>query len=59
MREKLKKCPFCGGEAELKKMEFCEEYIIICTECDIPCAETGVSGETLKDIINNWNKRAV
>ena len=34
---KLKPCPFCGGEAEIKKCGIiCDEaYVVVCKECKV------------------------
>lgn len=50
--EELKKCPFCGGEAELCKGSG-EWYWVVCTICDITQWNTHDKQEAIKA----WNKR--
>lgn len=52
MPEKLKPCPFCGGEAESKEL-WNRDYEIECKKCGAR------SGEYLKEkyAIENWNRR--
>ena len=49
----IKPCPFCGGEAEIVKMEFEDEIFIRCADClvEIPW----YPGR--KKAIEAWNKR--
>ncbi len=37
MKIKLERCPFCGGEAEIKKCGIiCDEaYVVVCKECHV------------------------
>lgn len=37
MEIKLERCPFCGGEAEMKKCGIiCDEaYVVVCKECHV------------------------
>ena len=46
-------CPYCGGEAEIVKMEFEDEVFIQCTDClaEIPW----YPGR--KEAIEAWNRR--
>lgn len=46
----LKKCPFCGGEAEIIG---CESAWIVCKEC---YAKTGIFN-TKEEAIEAWNRR--
>lgn len=48
--KELKKCPFCGGEAEIVGYKF---SWIVCKECS---AETGVF-DTKIEAIKAWNRR--
>ena len=52
MSDKLKPCPFCGGEAII---DGCDEtlWIVICKECN---ASIGYK-ETKEEAIEAWNKR--
>ena len=49
--EKLKPCPFCGGEARLFE-EIPGGYIIQCQSC---CGQIGIMPK--KDAIEAWNAR--
>lgn len=59
MEDKLKNCPFCGGEAELK--QFCGNGLVIkCKSCTIGMRQKVLrySLDWLKEVmIKNWNKR--
>jgi Lar family restriction alleviation protein len=50
-------CPFCGGEALLREIEWPEEgkkiYDVKCADCDMTIAEHG----TEKRAIDAWNGR--
>lgn len=48
----LRKCPFCGGEAEISTYYFIEWYIG-CGECS---CDLGVF-DTKEEAIEAWNKR--
>ena len=57
--EKLKPCPFCGGNPKVGSLGGDKEnWCIWCENCLLACAETGVSGKTKADIIKAWNTRA-
>lgn len=51
--EKLKPCPFCGGEAKIMKMGY--PHWIYCLECGAK-VHGGTTSE--KDSIKAWNRRA-
>ena len=51
MADKLKPCPFCGGEAEFKKNDF--GFYVICPEC--MCSTQTYSMDD--DAISTWNNR--
>ena len=62
MSEELKRCPFCGSEAELFKVEKMgatspddelEAYYIVCSHCSVQIRLTG----ELSDAIAEWNRR--
>ena len=48
-KETLKRCPFCGGAAELNR-----EHFVRCSECR---AETMIC-DTDDEAISAWNRRA-
>ena len=61
MNEKLKPCPFCGGEAKLicggeeKRIGFDYGCFVFCTECYI---RTDIYRKAHKQtLIKDWNKR--
>ncbi len=63
MSNKLKPCPFCGGEAELS-MHFWASpttvvtYYAVCTKCSCRMQHSGYNDEeTREDIIEAWNRR--
>lgn len=52
MMEKLKPCPFCGGEAKIMKMGY--PHYIYCLKCGAK-VHGGTTSE--KDSIKAWNRR--
>lgn len=57
---KLLPCPFCGLPPAIGSLGGDKEnWAIWCVSCGIPCAETGLNGETKEEIIDAWNKRAI
>ena len=55
MTEKLKKCPFCGGEAKIVRvMNDYPNYVIQCNECRL----TTKWYADKKELIKYWNTRA-
>lgn len=55
MTEKLKKCPFCGGEAHIyKAMEDYPNWVVECMECRIGTSWHADRGKAIK----LWNARA-
>ena len=50
--DKLKKCPFCGGEAEL--LELCAGFHVSCNDCD---ANSSADGWTEDGAVDLWNAR--
>lgn len=52
MNDKLKPCPFCGGEAIV---DGCDDtlWIVICKECNASIGHK----ETKEEAIEAWNKR--
>lgn len=59
---KLKKCPFCGGEAEINICTFTDEYIVFYPRCkDRNCIANiihGVGSKTKEEAAEKWNRRA-
>lgn len=53
MRNELKPCPFCGGEAELYQ-SYCGYYQIECHQCS---ARSCMAVEE-ESVISNWNMRS-
>lgn len=58
MSEKLRPCPFCGGEARIAKRWDDERnhdvWWIVCDECDMMTYESN----TEEWLIEAWNRRA-
>ena len=55
--EQLKKCPFCGGKAEMMNgaaLFAPDDYWVRCKDCE---AETDVYGTTV-EAADAWNMRA-
>lgn len=50
----LKKCPFCGGEAELIELSN-RDYYVQCRKCK---AEQGKVYRAKQTAIKAWNRRA-
>ena len=50
--EKLKTCPFCGGEAELKTAN--DGWRVRCTKCTCNIV---VFSKYSKNVIEKWNTR--
>lgn len=52
----LKRCPFCGGEAEMLINEYRDsrkEYLVACTECDGMVERWR---ETEEEAVEQWNR---
>ena len=64
MSEKLKPCPFCGGDAKVRTWtDACELFAVVkCTQCgaESNMADDGTKtkGENIADAVASWNKRA-
>lgn len=57
MSEKLKPCPFCGGEAEIIHIDEGENAggsCVCCTQC---LASSNVEFEFKENFVSNWNRR--
>ena len=54
MPNKLKPCPFCGGEAKIEKHEE-YSYIVRCTKC--PCDIGRHWYRRKQDAKKDWNRR--
>lgn len=57
-------CPFCGGEAEVKKVYGCNKYYIVCSSSkalfDDRCVLAGIGArvyDSIGDAIAAWNRR--
>ena len=52
---KLKRCPFCGGEAEIASFEYSDgmTYVVECKGCR---TQSGEYDEMIEAFVN-WNKR--
>ena len=59
MNEKLKSCPFCGGEAELDHFDS-DEWYICCANLDGECEIRPSTRfyETKEEAIEAWNRRS-
>ncbi len=53
MTDKLRECPFCGGEAELRKYHNELENYVVC----VRCASRTPFVNTAGDAIKRWNTR--
>ena len=53
MSDKLKPCPFCGGEAKFFEDKGYQIYSVTCTECDAGTNAYGIE----QDAIDAWNSR--
>ena len=52
LTEELKRCPFCGGKAHVKK-----DYVE-CTTCGVFIVQTSFGkGDGIHQVINRWNAR--
>jgi len=58
MTEKLKECPFCGGEVEVGSSGGDKTHWLIWCKCGLAQAETHCGyGDTKEEIIKAWNTR--
>ena len=57
MSEKLKPCPFCGGEAEMRPWKYNghDRYDFFCGHCG--CSFIAGTCETKEEAIAKWNTR--
>jgi len=53
--EKLKPCPFCGGEAAVKSRT-AYDYVIMCRDCYVN-DESNNWSQTKEEAIDAWNRR--
>lgn len=56
---KLKRCPFCGGEAKIKYCNYGSTVYIECDICGSRTADEDVSTEycARDEVIKVWNRR--
>ena len=52
-QQELKRCPFCGGEAEVWVSDVTDRAIVYCTVCD---AQISIR-QNEQEAIEAWNKR--
>lgn len=53
----LKKCPFCGGKAEIRRDSETETFfVVICTNCPTTVGRSWFDKK--QEAINAWNRRA-
>lgn len=52
---KLKRCPFCGGEASLEVIRE-NEVAFCCVECD-QCGISTYNSTNMKEVVDIWNTR--
>lgn len=59
--DKLKRCPFCGGEPRISKYDPYDGYQGDCTIYKIQCCKCGVTVRSsfLDTCINLWNRRVI
>lgn len=62
METELKPCPFCGGQAELRKTLGRENYFVRCKNmCAITCGRHNINGKwrpiSQNEAIELWNRR--
>lgn len=58
MPEKLKPCPFCGGEAEAHVEDWNAAFYywqVVCLQCEV---KTNPNQSSEQAAIDNWNRRA-
>ena len=58
MNKELKPCPFCGGEA-LVKRNFYGNYYIACNNENCLCVVFTIVFTRKSEAVNAWNRRAV
>ena len=67
MTEKLKPCPFCGGEGKIRfdigdyRTGEYRGYYVQCGNLDVNCLASWISGgcfSTKEEAIEAWNRRA-
>ena len=56
--DKLKPCPFCGGEAEISGTMNFESLRRYCATCLVCGVETPRIARTREEAIKAWNRRA-
>lgn len=56
MTDKLRECPFCGGQANIIEEPILGAYQVYCTECPVNVGRYWFFEE--EDAIKAWNKRS-
>lgn len=55
--EKLKECPFCGGDVELIDIDPNDHYFMIQCKNGQCCSATCFGEITKEEVIDHWDKR--
>ena len=56
MKQELKKCPFCGGKAEVDAIEVLRGAYMRAVTCTVCTAQSGWF-DTEKEAVKKWNRR--
>lgn len=59
-KDKLKKCPFCGGEAKVVEdniIEGCPQYQVRCKNISCTIRPKTNWGSDRQEVIGHWNNR--
>ena len=58
MTENLKPCPFCGGDATLRKNEYSDGYYVTCLSKTCSVLVVTCQRKTEEEAAEIWNRRA-